>query len=300
MIVDGTTNNKHFDVMVGNEHSGSGLWADEKNAKLQLYKYDNMMFDEIPNASKIVTSRGSVYEHEMIKLRAMVQKVRTITMKKKGTNWRVDPVDQMKVQQFAVDLAALGHLATKIPITIQASSGATGKARDLVDAIVASLQKYGINPGLYAIRTNPQKTAATHDWAWTGHKDAATVTVTVQDELLANLNAWHYAYRVADHEFGHLLGIPDEYMIYNPTLRIGSAHREWVKLCRNAAVVPNKFPDREGQNIYNSSLMSAGWITAACHYVTIWDALCGLTGGARYNVLPDQWVIERGTETNTI
>ena len=63
---------------------------------------------------------------------------------------------------------------------------------------------------------------------------------------------------------------------------------------------PNKFPDREGQNIYNSSLMSAGWITAACHYVTIWDALCGLTGGARYYVLPDQWVIERGTETNTI
>ncbi len=301
-LIDGSADNKHFDIMIDNKQGGSGLWLD---GRLQLFKYDVMMYDDIPGTSKSGMGRGGVYESEMKKLRPLVQNIANIKMIRgigggaAGT-WTVDPADQIKITQFAHGLANLGDLATHIPITIHATSGAKGKAAAVVNALVTAITANGINPALYTFDTDATKTWAKWVRPCTAHKTDALVTVDMREDLMPILNAWRYEYRVGDHEFGHCIGLPDEYMIYRPGSGLAPAHAAWVALCTTAGVLPNPFPAAEDKSVYNRSLMTAGWVTCACHYVTIWDAVRRMTNVPPYNVAPGDWVIERGTEGGTI
>jgi hypothetical protein len=88
-----------------------------------------------------------------------------------------------------------------------------------------------------------------------------------------------YEYNVASHEFGHLLGLPDEYE--NPVADSHSdadikakatVKRNYLVLCQRAGVVPPTFPS------HTSSMMSDGMTMMQWHFVTIWEALVHMTG----------------------
>jgi len=105
--------------------------------------------------------------------------------------------------------------------------------------------------------------------------------------------------RVAVHEFGHCLGLPDEYITYPADWTIAGAHDSWRALCttatdENGASLLAKMPAFPVKHL---SIMSMGTTSVACHYVTIWDALAKAT--ATY-VSPADWRIVRGSELKSL
>src|SRR5262245_493289 len=130
----------------------------------------------------------------------------------------------------------------------------------------------------------------------------------------------YYAQNTIAHEFGHMLGLPDEYRCLSEqsrdTLRQlkfietkdGFELQEWyrsqnkygddparlsapildnqqtfLELCHAAQVQPPAFGQR------NMSLMSAGTEMHQHHAVTVWECLCMMT---REHIKPSEWKIE--------
>ena len=75
-------------------------------------------------------------------------------------------------------------------------------------------------------------------------------------------------FSAAEHEYGHILGMPDEYL-NKPT---GPKQRDYMKLVQQAGVDgPAKWGNR------TSSIMSTGVDVLPRHYVTMWEALGTMT-----------------------
>jgi hypothetical protein len=94
---------------------------------------------------------------------------------------------------------------------------------------------------------------------------------------------WSNPYTVGEHEFGHMLGNPDEYD--DPQHPHDEAKRKaWSALVESAGVsVPMK-----GTEASTTSQMSKGTDVLPAHYATIWEALGEIT--APY-VTRDQWTL---------
>jgi hypothetical protein len=87
-----------------------------------------------------------------------------------------------------------------------------------------------------------------------------------------------FAYNVSAHEFGHMIGLADEYEA--AMLGIGSTaannpkgvvRANYQALCHRAGVTSPVFPS------HTSSMMSDGMTLLNWHYVTVWEALATLT-----------------------
>ncbi len=78
---------------------------------------------------------------------------------------------------------------------------------------------------------------------------------------------WQNKQNTSEHEFGHMLGNPDEYA------REGNNPEAWKKLVEAAQL---KVPSMDE---WTTSQMSAGSDVLAAHYVTIWEALGAMTSG---------------------
>ena len=91
-------------------------------------------------------------------------------------------------------------------------------------------------------------------------------------------------FSAAEHEFGHAIGLPDEYANYSPGTNLGDKQQVFIDLASKAGVAP---PDRWGD--YTSSQMSAGVDVLPRHYLTIWEALGAMTDPY---ITRDQWKIE--------
>lgn len=89
-------------------------------------------------------------------------------------------------------------------------------------------------------------------------------------------------YSVAEHEFGHALGLPDEY-VNRTSGALGTKQTAFVNLARQAGVAP---PDRWGDT--TSSQMSAGVDVLPRHYLTIWEALGQMTSP---DITRNEWSI---------
>lgn len=79
-----------------------------------------------------------------------------------------------------------------------------------------------------------------------------------------------FQYNVAAHEFGHMIGLPDEYedATMGPKLTVKN---NYLNLVHRAGLLPPRFPS------HTSSMMSDGMTLMNWHYVTAWEALTALT-----------------------
>lgn len=98
-----------------------------------------------------------------------------------------------------------------------------------------------------------------------------------------------YDYNVGAHEFGHLLGLPDEYE--NPVAGAkkdpdndakATVKTNFLKLCGDAGVRPPTFPS------HTPSMMSDGMTIMQWHMVTVWEALANMTSAY---IDPSEWTI---------
>jgi outer membrane protein OmpA-like peptidoglycan-associated protein len=90
-------------------------------------------------------------------------------------------------------------------------------------------------------------------------------------------------YSVAEHEFGHTLGLPDEY-VNRTTGALGAKQTAFTNLARAAGVAP---PDRWGDQ--TASQMSAGVDVLPRHYLTVWEALGQMTSP---DITRNDWSID--------
>jgi hypothetical protein len=78
-------------------------------------------------------------------------------------------------------------------------------------------------------------------------------------------------YSVGDHEFGHMLGLPDEYQ-NNTTGTLGTQQTLYMGLVTAAGV-----PGPSVWGVRMASQMAAGVDVLPRHYVTLWEALARMT-----------------------
>ncbi len=90
-------------------------------------------------------------------------------------------------------------------------------------------------------------------------------------------------FSAGEHEFGHALGLPDEY-VNRTSGDLGAKQTAFDNLARAAGVAP---PDQWGDT--TASQMSAGVDVLPRHYLTIWEALGHMT---QPDITRDQWRID--------
>lgn len=97
-------------------------------------------------------------------------------------------------------------------------------------------------------------------------------------------------YNVMAHEFGHMIGLPDEYEnpIFNPKASTADnakvVHKNsTLKLAELAHIAFAAFGP------YTESIMSRGSTVQRHHFITIWEALVAMT---KNYIAPDEWVIQ--------
>jgi hypothetical protein len=300
IVETGTDSNHHFKSEVRN--CGGQSLLNAKTGDLLLHATDNDEYDNInpPNllnpASLFGMSRGGVLHSEREKVAEILAPVSTVNLDRTTAGgWTVSRGSQAALTTFARNLVRVGNLMPKYPLTISASSGAAGKADAMVAAVLAFLRSKGADPARYPINTDATKTKAKLKLPFSGHKQTASVNILLADEVDVGVAGnWQYRYKVSSHEFGHCLGLPDEYTTYPPGGVAGNVHTEWKALCARASVAPNPYP------VFNSSIMSCGWVTFPCHFVTVWDALVKLTNRHPYNIGAADWIIERGSQVDVL
>ncbi|PWI34093.1 hypothetical protein DI392_07835 [Vibrio albus] len=268
-------------------HGQSALIASDPPS-LVLYESAWKFNDEIAGVSPTALSRAAAATNLHQRIGQAVNEASQISLTRTGDTWSVDD-DDGKLAALAEKLKAMP--VKQFPIVIKATSGAKGKAQTLVNTVQSFLRDAGVT---YPIRIQPTKTFPKLKIPFRKHKTQADAVIELPDLNYGSelFTAHWYRYRVADHEFGHLLGLPDEYTLYPKDSSIEKAHSEWKRLCVAAGVRANKIPSKEGDMVNNLSIMCCGWVTSECHFVTLWDALTKTAGPG--------WQIVRGTESATV
>ncbi len=103
-----------------------------------------------------------------------------------------------------------------------------------------------------------------------GGSPSVEISVDRSYEAAFLTGASQFPYNVAAHEFGHMIGLPDEYEDATTGAKL-IVKTNYLRLVHRAGLRPPSFPS------HTSSMMSDGMTLMAWHYVTAWDALAVLT-----------------------
>ncbi|HEX2569030.1 MAG TPA: OmpA family protein [Polyangia bacterium] len=183
----------------------------------------------------------------------------------------VPAAKKSQLEAFARALVQANPSAPLIPVNVDGYASADGDAahnqqlsRLRADAVRAVLAAAGPRQPLRAAGKGPA--GAANDPAQ--RKVELSVDHTFETTYRSN------RYSVSEHEFGHMLGNPDEYS--NATAPGGSpllagAQQRWTALVQSAGLSAPMF----GQD--TSSQMSNGVDVLPSHYITLWEALGRMT-----------------------
>ena len=283
-----TDNDPHFTFVCHNKQGQAHLRPND--AKVYLFKNDVDGIDERGDPKTLGMSAGGVMAAARKKVENILIPVQNVAVSRDTGVWKVTPDAAADIVIFAREINRIHPDSPRYPLIIEASSGIANKARDMVDAVHKLLKVHGVTN--YPITPSPTRTSKKFKniFSHTPKQDG-TVTIRLADDDNAVRQEWVYRYKAAVHEFGHCLGLPDEYEPQYPG-RIGTqAHDAWRTLCNSAGVSARPCPK------FDASIMSCGWMMYPCHYVTVWDALGKMTGPF---IKPNEWKIERGTEPDSL
>lgn len=186
----------------------------------------------------------------------------------------VDNAVKSSLRTFAAALNQANPSAPLIPIDLAGSASSGGNpahnmtlSQQRADSVRAVLQSAGIRQPVRSVGTG--QTGAPNDPA--NRKVNISVDHVFETTYASN------RYSVSEHEFGHMIGLPDEYSNAGPpgpTLAanpLGNVQANYSGLLTTAGLTVPTF----GQD--TSSQMSAGVDVLPRHYLTLWEALGRMT-----------------------
>ena len=204
-----------------------------------------------------------------------------IQMNLAGGQWSVAVADQPALDNLCAGLAATPPWLPQPAVRISSSSGVQTK----VDTITTNVRNYMMARGVdnVSIDRNPIVTRKKFRMPFRAPNTTKGVTIEVLPvpEMVRRTRAGQ---SIADnvvsaHEFGHLLGLPDEYLNYSVHMAgspaMVASQPAWDVLCGThaPAVQPRAWNDA-----YNDSMMSVGTTIYRAHAITIWDRLRHASG----------------------
>jgi len=188
--------------------------------------------------------------------------------------------DVALLQTLAGAMKAKNPSDPAIPISVNGFASSEGPllrneqlAEDRANAVADVLRTAGAPQPLVIVKIGP---VGTPDDALNRKVELAPST-TFETTYASN------RYSVGEHEFGHAIGLPDEYQ-NNTTGPLGTQQTALGTLASAAGVAA---PDQWGVN--TSSVMSAGVDVLPRHYLTLWEALGQMTSP---DITRNEWSIE--------
>jgi hypothetical protein len=204
-----------------------------------------------------------------------------VTLDRNGASWTIPAASQQMLDDLCVAINTPRGSAAPL-IYVHSASGLQGKADALAHAVVQYMRGRGV---ANQIDVNPQKLRRKFSLPGSSHKTSATVRVEIES-LQSAFDRRYGIYTVAAHEFGHLFGIPDEYLDYsgfsNATIR--NSQPNWDKLCTKWGLRRRAWT---GQ--FNDSMMSIGTRVYPAHAATILEALSIMTDTGGSTLLAGGW-----------
>jgi hypothetical protein len=264
----------HYTVRVHKDLGGRRVQAGlDRRTREGDFSESNIQPEEQVDATEAAAKRTQILERERTRLGDALAALagagaNPILFAPNDNN--VSVAARAKLWDFGRALAASLPGAPRFPVQVLGESDGREPARtdlarsraDLVGTIVN-----GTSAG-YPVRVSSRPD---------GEARRASLSIGDPEE------GWSNAYSVAEHEFGHMLGNPDEYD--DPLHPHDEAKRKaWMAMVESAGVnVP-----MGGEETSTSSQMSKGTDVLPAHYATIWDALGELT--AAY-VTREEWTL---------
>jgi outer membrane protein OmpA-like peptidoglycan-associated protein len=192
----------------------------------------------------------------------------------------IEPTYAARLNILATAMKAKNPSDPGIPVVFRGFASAEGQhahnerlSEDRAQAVAEELRRAGVPQPLVISAMGPTGTP----------NDAANRKVEIVPSTTFETSYAGNRYSVAEHEFGHTLGLPDEY-VNRTSGALGAKQTAFANLARAAGVAP---PDRWGDT--TASQMSAGVDVLPRHYLTLWEALGQMTAP---DISRNEWSID--------
>jgi len=196
----------------------------------------------------------------------------------------VRPAERTRVAAFADALKQKLPSAPSIPIFLAGVASAEGNpshnlslSLERAEAVEALLTSLGVPQPLSSMGLGVK--GAPNDPA--NRKVDIDIDTTFEATYASN------RYSVAEHEFGHMLGLPDEYQNNPPGSSPGDPRRETLQT-NYETLLTSAGLARPAWGTDTSSQMDAGVDVLPRHYLTIWEALGRMTTP---KIAPSEWSV---------